>query len=262
MAEVECPSCAKTVDLISDSTGTYECPYCHEDFHWTGQDELRQRWRSSSIARVDRKSNDFLNSLENRDAEENFEFPLLVGNFKARWKRPHAIYGLIILLFFSFLSQGDGLYVVLKRFVIPILVLQILVIAIKLLYTEFKRLKYSKEFAEKILNPEYLRGTGLEIRSNLSASLITKRRVPRYVFRKKEITKIVLHKETRGNPEAMVTPAPNYELYVYLHGVHALTIYGFDKKDSEDMVSTLMSLYDTEFQYTLHQHGGQSNSGF
>ena len=31
MVEVECPSCTKTVDLGSDSTGTYECPYCHED---------------------------------------------------------------------------------------------------------------------------------------------------------------------------------------------------------------------------------------
>ena len=34
MVEVECPSCTKTVDLGSDSTGTYECPYCHEDFEY------------------------------------------------------------------------------------------------------------------------------------------------------------------------------------------------------------------------------------
>ncbi len=34
MIEVECPSCTKTVDLGSDSKGTYECPYCHEDFEY------------------------------------------------------------------------------------------------------------------------------------------------------------------------------------------------------------------------------------
>ncbi len=34
MVEVECPSCTETVDLGSDSAGTYECPYCHEDFDY------------------------------------------------------------------------------------------------------------------------------------------------------------------------------------------------------------------------------------
>ncbi len=32
MVEVECPLCTETVDLGSDTTGTYECPYCSEDF--------------------------------------------------------------------------------------------------------------------------------------------------------------------------------------------------------------------------------------
>jgi hypothetical protein len=34
MVEVECPSCTKTVDLGSDSSGTYECPYCEGDFEY------------------------------------------------------------------------------------------------------------------------------------------------------------------------------------------------------------------------------------
>ena len=34
MVEVECPSCTETVDLGSDSPGTYECPYCSEDFEY------------------------------------------------------------------------------------------------------------------------------------------------------------------------------------------------------------------------------------
>ncbi len=34
MVEVECPSCTETVDLGSDSTGTYECPYWSKDFQY------------------------------------------------------------------------------------------------------------------------------------------------------------------------------------------------------------------------------------
>jgi len=34
MVEVECPLCTSTVDLGSNITGTYECPYCHEDFEY------------------------------------------------------------------------------------------------------------------------------------------------------------------------------------------------------------------------------------
>ena len=34
MVEVDCPLCTKTVDLGGDSKGTYECPYCNEDFDY------------------------------------------------------------------------------------------------------------------------------------------------------------------------------------------------------------------------------------
>ena len=39
MVEVECPSCSETVDLGSDTTGTYECPYCNEDFEYDSEIE-------------------------------------------------------------------------------------------------------------------------------------------------------------------------------------------------------------------------------
>lgn len=203
-----------------------------------------QRLRGS---RSVQNSKAFLKSLENRNAERNFEFPLLVGNFKARRKRIDdlGISGIIFIVIFILLSQGVGIYTVL-----PLLVIPILVIPIKVIKNELKRLKYSKEFAENTLNPEYLRGTGLEIRSNLSAVLITKRRIPGFVFEKKDITKIVLHEETWVHFRRSAT----YELYVHLHGIHALTIYGFNKGDSEEIVSKLMSLYDIEFQYNEVHH--------
>ena len=43
MVEVECPSCTETVDLGSDSTGTYECPYCHDDFEYHSETDDENR---------------------------------------------------------------------------------------------------------------------------------------------------------------------------------------------------------------------------
>ena len=229
MAIVECPSCKQEVDLGYIQLGereseTYECPYCHQEFDWTDQDEFK-RINSSQASRADRKSNAFLHSLGNRDAEKNFEFPLLVGNLKAKWKIPSVMEILNL------------------PFLLPFL---IFIVPMSALFEEFKRMKYKREFAENVLNPEYLRGTGLVILPDLSAVLIAKKRVPSYVFEKEDITRIVLHEETYHSS------ATEYELHVYLHGFHALTIYGFDEGDSKNIVSKLMSLYDIEFRFTEH----------
>ena len=238
MVEVECPSCNQEVDLGFIQLGereseTYECPYCNQEFDWTDQDEFK-RINSSQTSRANRKSNAFLNSLEPRHSEENFEFPLLVGNFKARWH---------VLTFNEIL---------ILTFVWPFL---ILVVPISALFHEFERMKYKREFTENVLNPRYLRGTGLVVFPDLSAELIVKRRVPEYVFEKEDLTKIILHEETYHSS------ATDYELHVYLHGFHALTIYGFDEGDSKNIVSKLMSLYDIDFQYTSHYNALDTSGG-
>ncbi len=43
MVEIECPSCSETVDLGSDSSGTYECPYCNEDFEYSSNSEANEK---------------------------------------------------------------------------------------------------------------------------------------------------------------------------------------------------------------------------
>ncbi len=52
--------------------------------------------------------------------------------------------------------------------------------------------------------------------------------------------------------ESYYNAESNYELKIYLHGFHALTLYGFNKVDSKNIVSKLMSLYDIELRYTEH----------
>ena len=238
MPIVECPSCKQEVDLgyiqlWERESETYECPYCHQEFDWTDQDEFK-RINSSQTSRANRKSNAFLHSLGNQAIGKNFEFPLLIGNFKARWKIP---------------SPTE---ILLLPWILPFL---ILVIPIKALFNEFKRMKYKREFAENVLNPGYLRGAGLVVFPDLSAELIVKKGVPEYVFEKEDLTKIVLHEETYHSS------ATDYELHVYLHGFHALTIYGFDEGDSKNIVSKLMSLYDIDFQYTSHYNAPDTSGG-
>ena len=239
MAIVECPSCNQEVDLGHIELGerdieTYECPYCLKEFEWTDDGEL-ERIEFMRAIQVNR-ANALVQSVNNRDAEQNYKFPLLVGNLRARWE-----------------ITGEKVWTWITMIVLwPILVL---IITYRILEAAFMRKKYKREFSENILNPAYLRGTGLVVFPDLSAELVAKRRVPKYVFEKEDITSIVLHEKSydRGNSD--------YELKIYLHGFHALTLYGFNKIDSERIMSTLMSLYDIEFRYTKHFSKTDSGGG-
>jgi hypothetical protein len=228
MVEILCPHCEEEIGLDDDAVGEFSCPYCHKEFEWTDDDELERIESLGRAKLTDDKANALVQSVDNRDAEQNYKFPLLVGNLRARWKV--TIVGMIMWIvthtIFWFLF-------------IPIF-------AYDILHAEFMRIKYKREFSENILNPAYLRGTGLVVFPDLSAELVVKRRVPKYVFEKKDITRIVLHEESYYNAES------NYELKIYLHGFHALTLYGFNKVDSKNIVSKLMSLYDIELRYTEH----------
>ena len=241
MPIVECPSCNQEVDLghielWERDIEIYECPYCHKEFEWTDDDEM-ERIESLGRAKVtEDKANALLQSANSRDAEQNYKFPLLVGNLRARWK----------------FTMEKVLPWATLALLWPIL---LLVITCTILHSEFMRIKYKREFSENILNPAYLRGTGLVIFPDLSAELVAKRRVPEYVFEKEDITSIVLHEESyyRGNSD--------YELKIFLHGFHALTLYGFNKNDSEKIVSKLKSLYDIEFRYTEHYNKPDTSGG-
>ena len=241
MVEVECPLCTSTVDLGSNATGTYECPYCHEDFEWTGWDELEGledfAWAEISELRATK----LLQSVENQNAGKKYKFPMLVGNQKARWPVPTIGEVLVMICFIPLLP----LYLVIG----PIILI------FSLFINQIKRVKYRREFKEDILNPEYLRGTGLVVFSDLSAELVTKRRVPRYMFEREDLTSIVLHEESYS------IGSSEYELKICLHGFHALTLYGFNKNDSEIIVNKLTSLYDINFRYTHHYNEPDSGGG-
>lgn len=241
MPVVECPSCNQEIDLghielWERDIEIYECPYCHKEFEWTDDDELERIESLGRAKLTDDKANSLVQTLEHQDNERNYKFPLLVGNLRARWEvtiEKVIMWTLMIVLW-------------------PLL---LLIITYSILHAEFMRIKYKREFSENILNPAYLRGTGLVVFPDLSAELVVKRRVPKYVFEKEDITRIVLHEESyyRGNSD--------YELKIYLHGFHALTLYGFNKVDSERIVSKLMSLYDIEFRYTEHYNKPDTSGG-
>ena len=66
MVEVECPLCSKTVDLGSNSAGTYECPYCEGEFE------------------VEDDANEDLMELVNQIKEGSKESFNVLGNGKKR----------------------------------------------------------------------------------------------------------------------------------------------------------------------------------
>jgi len=239
MVEVECPLCTSTVGLGSNATGTYECPYCHEDFEWTSWDELEglEDWARAEISEL--KATELLQLVENQDAEKKYNFPMLIGNQKARWRIPTTTTEVIVIIC-----------------CIPVfLLVGPIILIFGLLSDEIKLVKYRREFKEDILNPDYLRGTGLVVFSDLSAELVAKRRVPRYMFEREDITGIILHEESYS------VGSSEYELKICLHGFHAMTLYGFNKNDSEIIVNKLMSLYDINLRYTHHYNRPDISGG-
>lgn len=54
MVEVECPLCTETVDLGVAEEGTYECPYCHEDFKYESslEDDIERIKANMGVEKV------------------------------------------------------------------------------------------------------------------------------------------------------------------------------------------------------------------
>ena len=261
MVEVECPSCGETVDLGIAEEGTYECPYCEDDFYWENHesdlwDEIdSERYSHEEIASRQRmitngrKVKEF---LKKRRTRKDFKFPLRIGNLKAR-RELHTEW-ITIALVFTFIG-----------FFQPIIILQLgacyaLFIIIRILYLAFKFLQRKRGFSEGVLDPEFLRGTGLVIFPDFSAKLVAKSWIPAYQFEEDDIDKIVLHETIFSG----LRSSNNFELFVHLHGFHALTLYGFNEDDSIDIVHKLMSVYDIDLDCTsqvIVSSGGDGGGG-
>jgi hypothetical protein len=170
-------------------------------------------------------------AAQNLSTGQNDAFPMLIGNLEDPRKES----------FFTYV-----IFMCVAVFALPIL-------PFVLIYYLFQQWSFKREYAKNILNPEYLRGTGLMVYSDLSAELITKGKVPQYVFEKEDISGINLH--------TFYGAGPNWsELRIHLHEFHALTLYGFSENDSGHIVSKLLSLYDVEAYHTNEYvdsgHGG------
>ncbi len=160
----------------------------------------------------------------NQITNQNDPFPLLIGNLEER-RSEESTFTKMILLVMTLIALP---------FVLPLL-------PFVFLYNVFQQQRYKREYAQNILNPEYLRGTGLFVASDLSAELITKGKVPRYTFKKEDITSINRHAIQYG-----MSSSKDYEIRIYLHDFHALTLYGLTGVEPRDIVDKLVSLYGVE----------------
>jgi len=123
------------------------------------------------------------------------------------------------------------------------------------LYFVLQEQRYKREYAQNILNPRYLRGTGLIVASDLSAELITKGKVPRHTFEKEDITCINRHSIQYG-----MSGSKDYEIRIHLHDFHALTLYGLTGVEPRDIVEKLVSLYSVEV-YDTSEYVDTSSGG-
>ena len=168
---------------------------------------------------------------QNLSTGQNDAFPMLIGNLED--PRKESLFTNVILICVAV-------------FALPIL-------PFVLIYHLLQQWSFKRQYAQNILNPAYLRGTGLMVYSDLSAELITKGKVPQYMFEKEDISGINLHTFYGAGPNW-------FELRIHLHEFHALTLYGFSAEDSEYIVSKLLSIYDVEVYHTSEYvdsgHGG------
>ena len=168
---------------------------------------------------------------QNLSTGQNDAFPMLIGNLEDPRKES----------FFTYV-----IFMCVAVFALPIL-------PFVLIYYLFQQWSFKREYAQDILNPAYLRGTGLMVYSDLSAELITKGKVPQYVFEKEAISGINLHTFYGAGPAW-------FEIRIHLHDFHALTLYGFWDVEPRDVVDNLVSLYGVEVhrtsEYVDSGHGG------
>ena len=155
---------------------------------------------------------------QNLSTGQNDAFPMLIGNLEDPRKES----------FFTYV-----IFMCVAVFALPIL-------PFVLIYYLFQQWSFKREYAHDILNPAYLRGTGLMVYSDLSAELITQGKVPQYMFEKEDITSINSHTIQYGRASNA------YEIRIHLHDFHALTLYGMTYVETRDIVDSLVSLYGVE----------------
>ncbi len=98
MVEVECPFCTETIDLGSDSTGAYECPYCNQEFEY----ESSNFWGEQ----LDKKSGrEIEKSLEERDDNNQATLQIKEGS---------SILGLVFMWGFTIIWCAASLFVTLS----------------------------------------------------------------------------------------------------------------------------------------------------
>jgi len=167
---------------------------------------------------------------------EEYEFPLLVGNREPR--RASNVSELIVQLIFIFCTFG---------LIIPIWAIRFFL----------KDSKHKREYENGVLNPDFLRGSGLVIFPDRSAKLITKPNIPAYHFEADDITKLVQVNTYYGLGGA----SDHFE--IYLHDFHALTLYGFNYQEEKEIIEKLVSIYDIEceFEKVDKSDGGSGGGG-
>jgi len=232
MVEVECPLCAESIDLGMAEEGAYECPCCEDEFYWE-PDEF----------------------LDSDDIKAEIIWPentVLLG------KMPST-------------EVSEKI-----QFLIPFILLTLLTAGVFALvwWASYDRRQDKKkmdemkdEYSRGVLNPEFIKGSGLLIYSNQECELLTEYNRPNHRFSSTEVTDIHLELNATGhmNPHGSEwkyrkNSESNSDIILNIEGIPTMTLtFGHKRwKEAERTAQKLSKLLDIE--YEGYEYIWQSNS--
>ena len=229
MVEVECPLCAESIDLGMAEEGAYECPYCEDEFYWEPDEFLD----------IDNEI------LDSDDIKAEIIWPentVLLGKVPST-EVSEKIQFLIPFILFTLLTAG---------------------IFALVWWASYDRRQDKKkmdemkdEYSRGVLNPEFIKGSGLLIYSNQECELLTEYNRPNHRFSSTEVTDIHLELNATGhmNPHGSEwSYRKNYEshsdIILNIEGIPTMTLtFGHKRwKEAERTAQKLSKLLDIEYE--------------
>ena len=229
MVEIECPLCAESIDLGMAEEGAYECPYCEDEFYW--------------------EPDEFLD-IENEILDSD--------DIKAEiiWPENTVLLGKVPSTAVSEKIQ----------FLIPFILLTLLTGGVFALvwWASYDRRQEKKEMDEMkdeysrgVLNPEFIKGSGLLIYSNQECELLTEYNRPNHRFSSTEVTDIHLELHAGGLENRHGSEwswRKKYEghsdIILNIEGIPTMTLtFGRKRwKEAERTAQKLSKLLDIEYE--------------
>ena len=215
MVEVECPLCAESIDLGMAEEGAYECPYCEDEFYWEPDEFLDSDDIKAEI--IWPENTVLLGKVPSTEVSEKIQFwiPFILLTLLTA--------GVFALVWWASERQDKK-----------------------------KMDEMKDEYSRGVLNPEFIKGSGLLIYSNQECELLTEYNRPNHRFSSTEVTDIHLELNATGhmNRHGWKKFESNSDIILNIEGIPTMTLtFGHKRwKEAERTAQKLSKLLDIEYE--------------